>query len=300
MMTAPILKSTWAGEGTMSYFGHHRSRDPRRARSAASDWAVESLEGRTVLSASAGATAASLSVRNGPQLSAIPTTTVLLASTLSAETSQSVTFTATVENANRNVPVTTGRVKFVVLAPKRILLAEVNVNKKGEAGITTDKLDQVGPYQIEAEYVPSGSRMSKSLAMPVSVMVSPLTATSFLVTPDVRHGGLNKPLGFTVTALDARKQPLTNYTGTIVFASPTDSWTTLPRGIYVTLSLTPPPPQTTGLASFPVTQYTFTPADHGTHHFIGGVTFGKAGAEVLKVTQANNQKVSGKTTFGIG
>ena len=45
--------------------------------------------------------------------------------------------------------------------------------------------------------------------------------------------------------------------------------------------------------------YTFTAADHGTHHFAGGVIFGKAGAEVLRVAQENNSKVVGKTTFAI-
>ena len=36
-----------------------------------------------------------------------------------------------------------------------------------------------------------------------------------------------------------------------------------------------------------------------THHFVGGVTFNKGGAEILKVTQANNAKVFGKATFAI-
>jgi Bacterial Ig-like domain (group 3) len=275
----------------MSYFGRNNRRASRPNRRAVPLWVLEPLEGRTVLSTSAGAAAA---------LPPIPTTTVLLASTTSAETSQSITFTASVDNANRNVPVTSGKIRFVVLAPKPILLAQVNLNKQGEAGITTTKLDTVGAYQIEAQYVPNTTRIAKSVATPVTVTVSPLTAVSFLVTPSSRHGKLNKPVSFTVTALDAQKQPLTNYTGTVIFTSPTDSWTTLARGIYVSLHLSPPPPQTSGLASFPITQYTFTPADHGTHQFIGGVTFGKGGAEVLKVSQANNKRVFGKTTFAIG
>jgi hypothetical protein len=81
--------------------------------------------------------------------------------------------------------------------------------------------------------------------------------------------------------------------------SPTDSWTVLPKQVYANLAITPPPPQTIGLASFPAKHYTFTPADHGTHHFVGGVTFGKAGAEVLRVAQENNRKVFGSATFAI-
>ena len=44
----------------------------------------------------------------------------------------------------------------------------------------------------------------------------------------------------------------------------------------------------------------FTLADHGSHTFVGAVTFGKGGAETLQVTQANNHEVRGKSTFAIG
>jgi hypothetical protein len=270
----------------MSYFARRRGRDSRSCRPAASGWLLETLEGRTMLSSSGGATS-------------IPTTTVLQTSTTSAETSQAITFTAAVENANRNIPVTSGRVKFVVDSPKRIVLAEVNLNKRGEAGITTDKLTKVGVYVIDAVYVPHSSQTSKSLSTPITVTVNPLTASSFLVTPDVRHGHLGQAMSFTVTALNGRREPLTNYTGTIALSSPTDSWTTFPRGVYISLGISAPPPQSTGLAAFPSQNYTFTPADHGTHNFIGAVMFNKGGAEILKVTQANNAKVFGKTTFAI-
>ena len=36
-----------------------------------------------------------------------------------------------------------------------------------------------------------------------------------------------------------------------------------------------------------------------THTFMGAVTFGKAGAETLQVTQADDPKVRGRTTFAI-
>jgi hypothetical protein len=260
---------------------------------------VESLEGRWLLSFSSGASATAAASGRGPQHLAIPTTTVLQASTTTAETSQAITFTVSVENANRNVPITSGRVKFIVESPRRSLLKQVSLNKQGEAGITTSKLSKIGTYTIDALYVPSGTRFAGSLSNRVLVMVTPLTAASFLVTPKVRHGHLGKPLTFTVTALDRQKHPLTNYAGTVALSSPTDSWTTFPPGVYVSLGISAPPRQSIGLATFPDLFYTFVPSDHGTHTFVGGVTFNKGGAEILKVTQANNAKVFGKTTFAI-
>jgi hypothetical protein len=252
-------------------------------------------------------------VHNGPAVAPIPTTTILQVSKATAVASESITFAATVENANRKVPINMGRVKFIELSPKHVLLGQVNLNKAGEAGLRTDKLTEVGNYQIEAKYVPHGTRNAVSISAPVSVAVTPLVATRFLVTPDVNHGHLGQPLTFTVTALDAQGQPVTNYTGTVSLSSPTDSFTIYAHSFYVNLwkttaqaegiqlsALLPPAPPTTGLAAFPVEQYTFTPADHGSHTFVGGITFNKAGAEVLKVSQTNDSKVSGKTTFAIG
>jgi hypothetical protein len=260
------------------------------------------------LLSSAGAGA----LRNGPTVAPIPTTTVLEVSTTSAAASESITYAASVENANRKVPITSGRVKFIVESPKRALLGEVKLNKSGEAGITTGKLTKVGTYEIEAQYVPSGTRIAASVSTPVSVTVNQLVATRFVVTPEVSHGHLGQPLTFTVTALDAQGQRVTNYAGTVSFSSPTDSFTIYPHEFYVNLwkttaeaegikldELLPLVPPTTGLASFPVQHYTFTPADHGSHTFVGAIIFGKAGAEVLKATQANNIKVFGKTTFAI-
>jgi hypothetical protein len=67
-----------------------------------------------------------------------------------------------------------------------------------------------------------------------------------------------------------------DYTGTIELVSPTDH-----------------------AAKFPSKKYTFTSADQGTHEFAGGITFRKGGAEVLKVDQFGNTRISGKATFGI-
>lgn len=274
----------------MWYFSPLRSRHTQQRRRAPSRLALESLEGRAMLTSSAAAAAVG---------SSIPTSTVLNASPTTIESAQTVILTASVENALRSIPINLGKVKFVVESPKPFVLGQVNLNIKGEAAIATDKLTRIGPYLIDAKYIPNGQRFAESRANPQLVTVNPLSAVSFLVQPDRRYGHLNKPLGFTVTALDAAKRPETNYTGTITFSSPTDSWTTFPKGVYVRLGISPPSPQTSGLASFPMNQYTFTPEDHGTHHFSGGVIFGKAGAEVLRVVQSNNAKVSGKTTFAI-
>ena len=70
--------------------------------------------------------------------------------------------------------------------------------------------------------------------------------------------------------------------------------------MYASLGIGAPSPDTPGLAKFSPASYTFTPADHGSHTFAGGVTFGKAGAESIQVTQANDSKVQGKATFAIG
>ncbi len=283
----------------MPYFGRHRDRNSRPARRLGSRCVLEPLEERTMLSSS------------GPALAPVPTTTVLQVSTTNAVASESITLTASVENANRQIPITSGRVRFVVESPKPRFLGQATLNKAGDAGITTDDLSKVGSYQLEAEYIPTGTRIARSYSALVNVTVSPLMATSFFVTPDVRHGSLTQPLSFTVTALNAQGQPVTDYTGTVSLSSPTDSWTRFSRGFLIGLESTaedegikladliPVLPPTTGLATFPVEQYTFTPADHGTHTFVDGVSFDKAGAEVVKVTQANDAKVDGKATFAI-
>jgi hypothetical protein len=248
--------------------------------------AVESLEVRAMLSA-------------GARGASIPTATTLKASPNTIESAQVFSLTATVENSIKKIPINVGKVKFVVESPKPRVLKTADLDSKGEAAIATDKLTKIGTYVVDAKFLPGGNRFGESIAPPVVVTVNPLKAVSFLVTPDRKYGHLNRPLSFTVTALNAEHRPVTDYTGSITLMSPTDSWTILPKQIYAKFAITPPPPQTTGLASFGTKHYTFTPEDHGTHHFIGGVTFGKAGAEILRVVQDDNKKVSGKTTFAI-
>lgn len=228
-----------------------------------------------------------------------PTVTSLQVLPTSIETGESITLTASVQNTNSSLA--DGVVEFVTVARHPVVLGTVPVGLFGQqVSIATSALARVGTYQVEAEYVPNTNRFAESTSPPVTVTVTPLTAASFRVTPVVRHGHLGKPLSFTVTALTAQKRPLTNYTGTVVFTSPTDSWTIFPKSVYISLGLAEPPAQSTGLAIFAPPAYTFTPADHGSHTFVDAVTFGKGGAENIKVTQANNPKVVGKTTFAIG
>jgi hypothetical protein len=203
-----------------------------------------------------------------------------------------------VQNANSSLP--DGIVTFATVSAHPVVLGSVAVTTFGQqVSFGTYKLPKVGVDLIQAKYVPNSNRFAESSAAPVAIAVTPLTVASFGVKPVIRHGKLNKPVSFEVTALNPHGQPATSYTGTIAFASPTDSAVTFPPEFYTNLHISASPPQTTGLATFTPQSYTFTPADHGSHTFFGGVTFGKAGAESLKVFQADDPKVSGKTTFAI-
>jgi hypothetical protein len=205
---------------------------------------------------------------------------------------------ATVQNTDSTLA--DGVVKFVTVARHPVVLGQMSAAAFGQQiSFGTYGLDQVGTHQIVAKYLPNSNRFAESFSAPITIAVTPLTAVAFRVTPVVRHGKLNKPLSFAVTALNVHHQPLTNYTGTVVFTSPTDSFSILPKGVYTSFNLTPSAPPTTGLATFPTPQYTFTTADHGSHTFLGAVIFGKGGAENIQVTQANNPKVFGRTTFSI-
>jgi hypothetical protein len=228
-----------------------------------------------------------------------PTITTLQAVPNSIETGETVTLNAAVQNKDSSLA--DGTVKFVTLGRRPKVLGRVASGTFGQqVSLSTDKLKKVGTYEVQAIYTPKTNRFAASMSVPVAVTVAPFTAASFLVTPLMTRGHLGEPLGFAVTALDAQKQPLTNYTGTVAFSSPTDSWTVFPPGVYVSLKISPPPPLSTGLASFMPVSYTFTPADHGTHTFVGAVKFGKAGAEKVQVTQVGNPRVVGKATFAIG
>jgi hypothetical protein len=246
-----------------------------------------------------GSVSAPTTVTINPETHDSPTVTTLEAPTTTFETGETIPLTVSVRNAHSGL--TDGVVQIFTESRHRVVLATIDVSTIGRPiSIATNKLQKVGSYRVDASFSPVGTRFAGSTSAPVTVTVTPLPAASFAVTPTVRRGHLGEPLSVTVTALNAQKRPLTDYTGTVVFSSPTDSWTVFAPSVYASLHLTPPPLEATGLADFATQSYTFTPADHGTHTFAGLITFGKGGAENLKVTQANNPKVFGKTTFAIG
>jgi hypothetical protein len=229
----------------------------------------------------------------------IATETILQSSNTTANSGEAVIFLANVKDADTGRPVTSGRVEFYLEAARPKLLAKVNLNKRGFAGLTTTKLTQLGTNVVVADFIPSNHRAAGSESMPAAVNIIPFTVKSFRVVPARPFGQLGEPLTFTVTALSPKGQPVTDYTGTVLVTSPTDSNTVFPPRVYVALRLKPPPPVTLGLATFQNQVYTFTPADHGTHTFVDGVTFNKGGAEVVKVQQKNNSRIRGTATFAI-
>jgi hypothetical protein len=243
-------------------------------------------------------TSASTTVTIVPRTQDAPTVTSLQAATNSVETGAAIPLDVTVENAGSNLA--DGIVKLTTVSPHPIVLAKISVGVFNKpVSITTDKLQEIGVYQLQATYVPKSNRFAGSTSAPVTVAVTPLTAASFRVTPVVSRGAVDQPLSFEVTALDAQGQPLTSYTGTVVFSSPTDSWTMLPPSEDAKFGIPEPSLDSPILARFSPASYTFTPADHGSHTFVGAVTFGKGGAETFQVTQADDPKVYGKTTFAI-
>ncbi len=246
----------------------------------------------------AESTSAPVAVTITPTTVNAPTVTSLQAEPNSIETGEAITFTASVQNANSDIAQGTIELKTVARHP--VVLSQVPVSSFGvPVTLTTAALQKVGTYQVEAVYIPGTNRFAESTSPPVAVSVTPLTVASFRVTPVVSHGRLGRPRSFQVIALNAKRQPVTNYTGTVVFTSPTGSWTLLKPSTYVTLGLPIPPANSPILATFNPQTYTFTTDNHGQQTFLNAVTFGKGGAETVKVTQANNPKVFGIGTFAI-
>jgi Bacterial Ig-like domain (group 3) len=243
-------------------------------------------------------TSAPITITINPTTVNSPVVTSIQAVTNRVETGEPIVLSATVQNPYSSLA--DGIVEFETVARHPVVLGSVPVSQFGQTvGLTTFGLEKVGNYRVQAIYLPNTNRFAKSTSPPATVTITPLVASSFRVTPVVRHGRTHTPLGFTVTAVNGRNQPVTDYTGTVVFSSPTDSWTVFPKHEYATLGLIEPPAESTLLATFNPSSYTFTTADHGSHTFLGAVSFGKGGAENLKVTQANNSKVFGKAVFSI-
>ncbi len=143
----------------MSYFARRQGRDWRRRGPIGSGWVLESLEGRKLLSGNGASIAASQS-----QVSSI---TTLRTSLKTAVAGARVTFSATVENASNDGPIASGKVEFVVDAPQKLVLGDVDVNKQGDASISTEKLTQIANYQVKAEYIPGIHTSPRASQLPL-------------------------------------------------------------------------------------------------------------------------------------
>ena len=255
--------------------GMRKRRDrPEMHRRTISNWSVETLEGRVLLSGPARPTA-SPSAQIGALPGQRPTTTSLVSSSKPTATGERVTLVATVNAQPHGSLVTSGRVRFSIVAPTTEVLGSSHLNQHGAAILTTGRLQAGDTDEIQAEFIPTERIIGRSEAT-VNITVAPASATAFRITAPQFFGAPGSPVTFSVTALDRAGQPVTDYTGTVTLFSPTDH-----------------------AAKFPIKQYTFTTADQGTHEFADGVTFHKGGDEVLKVDQVSNTHILGKATFGI-
>jgi hypothetical protein len=247
--------------------GTRRSR--ARCQSSIGHGPVEALESRTLLSHTA--TPAPVASPGTQRQTAVQ----LRASSVLGTGGSHVNLVATVRTAKGNLVVTAGYVKFATAAANPIVLGKATLNRLGRANITTSKLGQGGPFDVQAQFVPTERGFAPS-SSEISVDVAQPMVTAFRITAPQFIGAPGTPLTFTVTAVDRAQTPVTQFTGTIDLFSTTDHGAKLATRVY-----------------------TFTTADQGSHTFGGGITFHKGGAEVLRVDQANNTRIHGKATFGI-
>lgn len=232
-----------------------------------------------------------------PRTQGAATVTSLQVSSNQIESGQQITLTATVQNPSTTLA--GGNVDFYEEGKRPKLLGSVTVTAFGQPySLTTDNLDDIGNHVIRAAYVPGNSLFAGSSAT-APVQVTPLTASSFRVQPVRAAGVVGDPMTFTVTAINTRGHVVPNYTGTVDFYSPTDSVPNFPVAAYTALNIPVPASQGPGLVSFSPASYTFTAADHGSHTFWNAVRFGKPGAESVRVSQTDDTKVYGQTTFAI-
>jgi hypothetical protein len=247
----------------------------RMHRRTTSNWSVETLEGRVLLSGAGRPTAISPPAQIEAVSGQRPTITSLQSSAKATATGQVVTFVATVNAQPHGRLVTSGRVRFSIVSPTTEVLGSSHLNPRGEALLSTRRLQGGDTYEIQAEFIPVERDIGRSSSS-VSISVAPAAATKFRITAPQFFGAPGTPVTFSVTALDRAGQPVTDYTGTVALFSPTDH-----------------------AAKLLVKQYTFTTADQGTHEFADGITFHKGGAEVLKVDQMSHTEIRGQATFGI-
>ncbi len=246
----------------------------RRCRSG-SDWTVQPLEGRLMPSGlgvpTTGVHPADVASPNVLQ----PTATNLRASIESNANRPTVDLIATVVAPQIKRPVGAGRVRFTIVSPTHQLLGVTHPNAHGTAELKTKQLVRGETYVVQASFIAPNAHFAPSSAR-LEVTVGASSAASLRITAPQYYGAPGTPVAFIVTALDRTGHRVPDYTGTVQFVSPTDH-----------------------SAKFGTKTYTFTAADQGAHAFPDGVTFHKGGAEVVKVRQVNNSRISGTQVFGI-
>jgi uncharacterized delta-60 repeat protein len=108
----------------------------------------------------------------------------------------------------------------------------------------------------------------------VTLTITPVAATHFLVTAPSSSSTAGSAFNVTVTAQDADNNTATGYTGTIHFTS-SDPLATVPA------------------------DYTFTSADNGQHTFTNGVTLATAGKQTVTATDTGTSSVTGAATVSV-
>jgi len=107
-----------------------------------------------------------------------------------------------------------------------------------------------------------------------TLTVNPGTAVSLDLTPDDSLAIIGTSFNVTVTAYDSYSNVATSYNGTANFTS-SDPFATLP------------------------TDFTFTPADAGTHTFSGGVTLFTSGNQTVTVIDTQDSLLTDTSTFTV-
>ena len=138
------------------------------------------------ISASAGAP---VTVKVIPIPLNVPTVTTLASAASTAEVGQYVPLVATVADAGTGTQVDAGRVEpikgtveFFTDSPTPIILGDVPLSGTDKASLPTNLLKNAGPYQIEAEFLPSNFFFTGSVSAPTTVTISPATHNSPTVT----------------------------------------------------------------------------------------------------------------------
>jgi hypothetical protein len=135
-------------------------------------------------------------------------------------------------------------------------------DSQNTAPLTPGSYSFIAVYGGDDTYVGTVSSIEPLTVLPAAVASFSVDAPS-----DAQHAGY--PFNITVTARDAYNNPLTDYTGTAHFTS-TDGAGILP------------------------TDYTFTPSDHGVHHF--RVNLQTPGQQTVSVADTSHSAATGSAS----